>query len=183
MSKLTHAQVAFIDAFVELGDATKAYKVAGYAGDRSNAHRLVQRLSTDINQRLQSRMAMSTSVALKVLEEIMTNEDNAPRDRLNAVNSWLDRTNVARASTSKVDVTQTDVQSPPPPDRRYIRNGRQQIIIGNGVWFPCKVPPTECEAKLPFAYSDPETAQWLKENGYPDDSPEWDEEFGVYKNH
>ena len=36
--------------------------------------------------------------------------------------------------------------------------------------FPCKVPPTATEAKLPFAYSDPETAKWLQENGYPDDT-------------
>ena len=104
MSKITPSQLAFIEAFVELGDATKAYKVAGYAGDRSNAHRLVQRLSSEINQRLQSRMAMSTSVALQVLEDIMTNEDNAPRDRLNAVSSWLDRAGVARASTVQVCV-------------------------------------------------------------------------------
>ena len=162
--------------FIETGCASTAYEAVGYSPDRSNANKLVQKLSNEINSRLQSRMSLKTSRALSILEELMTNEDNAPRDRLNAVNSWLDRTNVARASTSKVDVTQTDQRQPPPPDRRYIRSGTQHIIIGNGVLFPCKVPPTEGEAKLPFAYSDPETAKWLQENGYPDDTLELDEE-------
>ena len=169
--------------FIELGDATKAYEAVGYSPDRSNANKLVQKLSTEINQRLQSRMSLKTSTALSILEELMTNEDNHARDRLNAVNSWLDRTNVARASTSKVDVTQTEYQPRSNPDRRYIRNGSQHIIIGNGVMFPCKVPPTESEAKLPFAYSDPETAKWLQENGYPDDTYDPDEENTVYIEH
>ena len=183
MSSLTERQSNFVDMFIETCCASTAYEAVGYAPDRSNANKLVQKLSNEINQRLQSRMSLKTSKALSILEELMTNEDNAPRDRLNAVNSWLDRTNVARASTSKVDVTQTNQAYEPPPSYRYIRDGKQHIIIGHGVWFPCKVPPTEGEAKLPFAYSDPETAKWLQEHGYPDDSPEWDEEFGVYKNH
>lgn len=169
--------------FIELGDATKAYEAVGYSPDRSNANKLVQKLSTEINQRLQSRMSLKTSTALSILEELMTNKDNAARDRLNAVNSWLDRTNVARASTSKVDVTQTEYQPRSNPDRRYIRNGSQYIIIGNGVMFPCKVPPTESEAKLPFAYCDPETAKWLQENGYPDDTYDPDEGNTVYIEH
>ena len=155
MSKLTHAQVAFIDAFVELGDATKAYKVAGYAGDRSNAHRLVQRLSTDINQRLQSRMAMSTSVALKVLEEIMTNEDNAPRDRLNAVSSWLDRAGVARASTMQMDVKTTEQV---PENRKVIRDGKEQIMVGSGMLLP----PLGDNDPTPFDTADAETYEYLK---------------------
>ena len=162
--------------FIELGDATKAYEAVGYSPDRSNANKLVQKLSTEINQRLQSRMSLKTSTALSILEELMTNKDNAARDRLNAVNSWLDRTNVARASTSKVDVTQTNNAYEPPPSYRYIRDGKQHIMIGHGVLFPCKVPPTEAEAKTPFAYSDPETAKYLQEYGYPDDTPELDEE-------
>jgi phage terminase small subunit len=155
MSKLTHAQVAFIDAFVELGDATKAYKVAGYAGDRSNAHRLVQRLSTDINQRLQSRMAMSTSVALKVLEDIMTNEDNAPRDRLNAVSSWLDRAGVARASTMQMDVKTTEQV---PENRKVIRDGKEQIMVGSGMLLP----PLGDNDPTPFDTADAETYEYLK---------------------
>lgn len=156
MSKLTHAQVAFIDAFVELGDATKAYKVAGYAGDRSNAHRLVQRLSTDINQRLQSRMAMSTSVALKVLEDIMTNEDNAPRDRLNAVSSWLDRAGVARASTMQMDVKTTEQV---PENRKVIRDGKEQIMVGSGMLLP----PLGDNDTTPFDTADAETYEYLKQ--------------------
>ena len=156
MSRLTHAQIAFIDAFVETGSATKAYKLAGYAGDRSNAHRLVQRLSTDINQRLQSRMAMSTSVALKVLEDIMTNEDNAPRDRLNAVSSWLDRAGVARASTMQMDVKTTEQV---PENRKVIRDGKEQIMVGSGMLLP----PLGDNDTTPFDTADAETFEYLKQ--------------------
>ena len=50
MSKLTSQQDAFVDAFIELGDAMKAYESVGYSPDRSNAHKLVQKLSTEIKQ-------------------------------------------------------------------------------------------------------------------------------------
>ena len=176
MSSLTERQSDFIDMFIETGCASTAYEAVGYSPDRSNANKLVQKLSNEINQRLQSRMSLKTSKALSILEELMTNEDNHARDRLNAVNSWLDRTNVARASTSKLDVTQTNNAYEPPPSYRYIRDGKQHIMIGHGVLFPCKVPPTEAEAKTPYAYSDPETAQYLQEYGYPDDTVELDDE-------
>ena len=155
MSKLTHAQVAFIDAFVELGDANKAYQIAGYSPDRSNAHKLVQRLSKEINSRLQSRMAMSTSVALNVLEDIMTNEDNAPRDRLNAVSSWLDRAGVARASTMQMDVKTNETV---PENRKVIRNGEQQILVGSGMLLP----PLGDNDPTPFDTNDSETYEYLK---------------------
>ena len=155
MSKITPSQLAFIEAFVELGDATKAYKVAGYAGDRSNAHRLVTRLSKEINSRLQSRMAMSTSVALNVLEDIMTNEDNAPRDRLNAVSSWLDRAGVARASTMQMDVKTNETV---PENRKVIRNGEQQILVGSGMLLP----PLGDNDPTPFDTNDSETYEYLK---------------------
>ena len=156
MSKLTHAQVAFIDAFVELGDANKAYQIAGYSPDRSNAHKLVQRLSSEINQRLQSRMAMSTSVALKVLEDIMTNEDNAPRDRLNAVSSWLDRAGVARASTMQMDVKTNEVV---PDNRKVIRDGKEQIMVGSGMLLP----PLGDNDSTPFDTNDSETYEYLRQ--------------------
>ena len=155
MSKLTPSQLAFIEAFVELGDATRAYKVAGYAGDRSNAHRLVTRLSKEINSRLQSRMAMSTSVALRVLESIMTNEDNAPRDRLNAVSSWLDRAGVARASTMQMDVKTTEQV---PENRKVIRDGKEQIMVGSGMLLP----PLGDNDSTPFDTNDSETYEYLK---------------------
>ena len=155
MSKITPSQLAFIEAFVELGDATKAYKVAGYAGDRSNAHRLVTRLSKEINSRLQSRMAMSTSVALKVLQDIMTNEDVAPRDRLNAVSSFLDRAGVARASTMQMDVKTAEA---PVENRKVIRDGKEQILVGSGMILPLlgDNDPT------PFDTADAETYEYLK---------------------
>lgn len=156
MSKITPSQLAFIEAFVELGDATKAYKVAGYAGDRSNAHRLVTRLSKEINSRLQSRMAMSTSVALKVLQDIMTNEDVAPRDRLNAVSSFLDRAGVARASTMQMDVKTAEA---PIENRKVIRDGKQQIMVGSGMLLP----PLGDNDTTPFDTADAETYEYLKQ--------------------
>ena len=155
MSKITPSQLAFIEAFVELGDATKAYKVAGYAGDRSNAHRLVTRLSKEINSRLQSRMAMSTSVALKVLQDIMTDEDVAPRDRLNAVSSFLDRAGVARASTMQMDVKTAEQV---PENRKVIREGREQILVGSGMLLP----PLGDNDTTPFDTADAETYEYLK---------------------
>lgn len=157
MSKLTHSQAQFIEHFVELGDATKAYKLAGYAGgDRSNAHKLVTRLSAEINQRLQSRMAVATSVALNVLESIMTNEDNAPRDRLNAVSSWLDRAGVARASTQQIDLKTTDIV---PENRKVIRENQQMIMVGNGMLLP----PLGENDLTPFDTNDAETFEYLKQ--------------------
>jgi hypothetical protein len=156
MSKITPSQLAFIEAFVELGDATKAYKVAGYAGDRSNAHRLVTRLSKEINSRLQSRMAMSTSVALHVLESIMTNEDNAPRDRLNAVSSWLDRAGVARASTMQMDVKTAEA---PIENRKVIRDDKEVIMVGSGMLLP----PLGDNDPTPFDTADAETYEYLKQ--------------------
>ena len=155
MSKLTPSQLAFIEAFVELGDATRAYKVAGYAGDRSNAHRLVTRLSKEINSRLQSRMAMSTSVALRVLEDIMTNEDVAPRDRLNAVSSWLDRSGIARASTMQMDVQTNETV---PENRKVIRDGKEAIMVGSGMLLP----PLGDNDPTPFDTNDSETYEYLK---------------------
>jgi len=155
MSKITPSQPAFIDAFVELGDANKAYQIAGYSPDRSNAHKLVQRLSKEINSRLQSRMAMSTSVALNVLEDIMTNEDNAPRDRLNAVSSWLDRAGVARASTMQMDVKTTEQV---PENRKVIRDGKEQIMVGSGMLLP----PLGDNDSTPFDTNDSETYEYLK---------------------
>ena len=155
MSKITPSQLAFIEAFVELGDATKAYKLAGYAGDRSNAHRLVTRLSKEINSRLQSRMAMSTSVALKVLQDIMTDEDVAPRDRLNAVSSFLDRAGVARASTMQMDVKTAEQV---PENRKVIREGREQILVGSGMLLP----PLGDNDTTPFDTADAETYEYLK---------------------
>ena len=43
--KLTPQQSAFVDFFIESGSATDAYSKAGYKPDRSNASKLVTRLS------------------------------------------------------------------------------------------------------------------------------------------
>ena len=156
MGRLTRQQIDFVEAFVELNDATKAYKLAGYAGDRSNAHKLVQKLSSHINERLQSRMSLKTATALSILEELMVNPDNAPRDRLNAVNSFLDRSSVARASTQKVDVTQNETV---PENRKVIRENQEMIMVGNGMLLP----PIEGIDNTPFDTADSETFEYLKQ--------------------
>ena len=58
--------------FIETGCASTAYEAVGYSPDRSNANKLVQKLSNEINSRLQSRMSLKTSRALSILEELMT---------------------------------------------------------------------------------------------------------------
>ena len=154
--KLTPQQSAFIDLFIESSSATDAYSKAGYKPDKSNAHKMVQRLSSHINERLQSKMSLKTGIALSILEDLMTNPDNAPRDRLNAVNSWLDRSSVARASTQKVDVTQTETV---PENRKVIRNGKEQIMVGNGMYLP----PISGGDNTPFDAADAETFEYLKQ--------------------
>ena len=88
MSNLTERQNQFIDHFVELGNASEAYKLAGYAGDRSNASKLVVKLSAEINKRHQERMALNTGIALSTLERIITAPETHNRDAINAINSY-----------------------------------------------------------------------------------------------
>ena len=98
---------------------------------------------------------MSTSVALSVLESIMTNEDVAPRDRLNAVSSFLDRAGVARASTMQMDVKTAEQV---PENRKVIREGREQILVGSGMLLP----PLGDNDNTPFDTNDAETYEYLK---------------------
>ena len=160
MGRLTQQQINFVETFVEINDATKAYKLSGYAGDRSNAHKLVQKLSSHINERLQSRMSLKTATALSILEELMVNPHNAPRDRLNAVNSFLDRSSVARASTQKVDVTQNEIVD---QSRKVIRNGEPIIMVGNGLELPVLDGASDATA---YDINDEETYRYLKSKSH-----------------
>mgnify|MGYP003678478653 CR=1 FL=1 len=132
MTDLTERQVSFIDNFVELNDAAAAYEKAGYAADPSNANKLVSRLSTEINAQLQTKMALSTGLALSTLEAVMRDEATAPRDKINAANSWLDRTGVARSST--VGVKDETPQQRWKPVRRII-DGRDTIVMNDDPLF------------------------------------------------
>ena len=86
----------------------------------------------------------------------MTNEDNAPRDRLNAVSSWLDRAGVARASTQQIDLKTTDIV---PENRKVIRENQQMIMVGNGMLLP----PLGENDLTPFDTNDAETFEYLKQ--------------------
>lgn len=157
--KLTPQQSAFVDFFIESGSATEAYSKAGYKPDRSNASKLVTRLSNEINGRLQSRMAMTTGVALSVLEGIITDPEAHNRDKLTAISSWLDRAGLARASTQNIALKQTDTTRSP---RKVIRKGREHIMIGDGVLFP----PKDGGDDTPFDYSDEETNTYFQETSH-----------------
>ena len=159
--KLTTQQSAFVDLFIESGSASDAYEKAGYKPDRSNAAKLVTRLSTEINGRLQSRMAMHTGVALRVLESLITDESVAPRDRLNAISSWLDRSGIARSATQNIALRQTDVSREP---RRVIRDGSEMIALGSD--GSCLFPPKDDGENTPFDYSDEETARYLQKTAH-----------------
>lgn len=157
--KLTPQQSAFVDFFIESGSATEAYSKAGYKPDRSNASKLVTRLSNEINGRLQSRMAMTTGVALSVLEGIITDPEAHNRDKLTAISSWLDRAGLARASTQNIALKQTDTTRSP---RKVIRKGQEHIMIGDGVLFP----PKDGGDDTPFDYSDEETNTYFQETSH-----------------
>lgn len=172
MNKLTEKQISFIEHFVELNDATKAYYLAGYAkGDKSNAHKLVRRLSVEINEALQSRMATSTSLALKTLESIMASADTAPRDRINAANSWLDRTGISRASTVAIDRSSSERAQ----NLRRIRNGCDVVALGRGdhsLYLPTlndshgNRPKIDDPTQPDWDLNDKETVSYLSKNGY-----------------
>ena len=170
MTDLTERQAAFIDNFVELNDAAAAYEKAGYAADPSNANKLVQRLSTEITAQLQTKMALSTGLALSTLENVMRDEATAPRDKINAANSWLDRTGVARASTFNVEA-----KAPPErkPERRIV-NGKDMILKGpdHGLMLPKKnaadstEPDIFDDSEAPWNVQDAETQAYLQSKGF-----------------
>ena len=154
-NKLTHQQIAFIDAFVEHNNALKAYTLAGYKPDRSNANKLVQKLSSFINQKFQERMALMTGLALAKLENIITDTATHNRDAIAASNSILDRAGLARASTQRLDIKQSTTM---PENRKVIRNGTDQIMVGAGMLMP----PLGDDDTTPFDTNDDETYNWLK---------------------
>ena len=170
MTDLTERQQLFIDNFVELNDAAAAYEKAGYAADASNANKRVQRLSTEINAQLKTKMALSTGLALSTLEAVMRDEATAPRDKINAANSWLDRTGVARASTFNVEAKAPLERK---PERRII-NGKDVILKGadHGLMLPKKNAADSNEpdiydgSEAPWNTQDPETHTFLQSKGF-----------------
>ena len=114
----------------------------------------IKQITTFKSLRVKFKMAMSTSVALKVLQDIMTDEDVAPRDRLNAVSSFLDRAGVARASTMQMDVKTAEQV---PENRKVIREGREQILVGSGMLLP----PLGDNDTTPFDTADAETYDFV----------------------
>ena len=155
-TKLSNQMAIFVDAFVEHNNANKAYALAGYKPDRSNANKLVQRLSSVINEKLQERMALMTGIALSVLEQIIKDPTTHARDKINAINSYLDRSGISRASTQQINLKQPDAM---PENRKVIRDGKEQIIVGSGMLLP----PLGDNDTTPFDTADAETYEYLKQ--------------------
>ena len=153
-TKLSNQMSIFVDAFVEHNNANKAYALAGYKPDRSNANKLVQRLSVVINERLQERMALMTGIALSALEQIIKDPTTHARDKINAINSYLDRSGISRASTQQINLKQPDSVH---QNRRVIRDGVDRIIVGTGMILPPKKDSSEA-----YDLSDEETVQSLE---------------------
>ena len=130
MKLLTSKEQAFVEHYIEGGNATAAARHAGYSNDSSNAHRLVQRLASHINQAHQHRMARFTGRALSVLEGIISDEEAADRDRINAVSSYLDRAGVVRGSSVQLQQQQNEDE----PFRREAttESGEQVEVLGRG---------------------------------------------------
>ena len=95
-----------------------------------------------------------TGIALSALEQIIKDPATHARDKINAINSYLDRSGIARASTQQINLKQPDTM---PPNRRVIRDGVDQIIVGNGMILPPKKDSSEA-----YDLSDEETVQNLE---------------------
>jgi len=129
MKLLTSKEQAFVEHYIEGGNATAAARHAGYSNDSSNAHRLVQRLASHINQAHQHRMARFTGRALSVLEGIISDEEAADRDRINAVSSYLDRAGVVRGSSVQL---QQQNEDEPFSREATTEDGQQVDVLGRG---------------------------------------------------
>ena len=133
----TDMQKAFIEQYVENGgNAAKAYRAAGYAGDSGNANRLVRKLAGEINEALRNRMVSSSGKILKRLEAIIMDSETAPRDVINAAANWLDRSGLPRASQVAVDQrVQTEER---PLLKQISEKGKIIYEVTPGFWLPAK---------------------------------------------
>ncbi len=163
---LSSAHSIFIDHYVEHGDATEAYEAAGFRPDKSNAKRLLNKLAPYINDTHQKRMASFAGVALAELERIISGEDTHARDKINAVNSYLDRCGIARAST--VNMTSAVAAEPKKPVKRVTGHGSIEVDYSTNPDLSLWLPELDREAGEPresadleWDMSDPTTAAFL----------------------
>lgn len=128
---------AFVEIFVENGgNATAAYKAAGYNGDSGNASRMARKLSNQINDAYRAKMTSFSGKVLSRLEQIIMSQDTAPRDVIAAASNWLDRSGLQRGST--VDLTQ---RVEPKEERPLLKRWTGKNImfeISEGFWLPAK---------------------------------------------
>lgn len=85
----------FVQAFVETGNASQSALAAGYSKNTAQEARraLLTRPSIlhSIQVAVRKRMIASAPMAQRVIEELAKNEDIAPRVRLDAARTLLDR--------------------------------------------------------------------------------------------
>jgi phage terminase small subunit len=165
---LSTAHTIFVDHYCEHGNATAAYKAAGFKPDKSNAKRLLNRLAPYINDAHQKRMAAFAGVALGELERIIAGEETHARDKINAVNSYLDRCGIARASTVNMNAT-----IPPEPKKkvkRFVdREGRDEPSVEVDIstnpdfamWLPAKLDQPEWHEDAEWDMTDEATVRFL----------------------
>jgi len=87
--KLTEKQRKWIDYYIELGDATKAARKAGYSAKTANriGSENLSKLDFFIKERLEAKQddrIASQDEVLRTITEIMRNSEAADKDRLKA---------------------------------------------------------------------------------------------------
>lgn len=158
--KLTDQHKRFIEHFCEYGNASEAYRAAGYNDDSGNAHRLLTRLAPEINRQHQTKMASFTGTCLAELERIITDPEAHDRDKLRGIDSYLDRVGVSRASS--VNVNQRNLTEEPPNRKRVVEDGSLLVEFGRGVFMPPLEGSDEAEQR-DWDYSHAPTRQYLKD--------------------
>jgi Terminase small subunit len=110
---LTDLQSAFVQSFVESGDAHKAALEAGYAPATARTAGTeilrVPHVAQAVARAVAQRLAMSAPMALAVIEELSSNTDISPKVRLDASKALLDRAGFVplRAASNNVGKVDT----------------------------------------------------------------------------
>lgn len=103
---LTDKQKLFVQYFSESGNAKASAIAAGYseATAEQQGYELKKKLASEIDMATKQKMAGVVPVAVKKLQELVTDDSVSPSVKLGAINSILDRTGYQ--TTHKVeDVT------------------------------------------------------------------------------
>ena len=100
----------FLDAYIVMGmNPTRAWAYAGYSDSSVNlAYQKVKRLGPIIAKRINQKLVSHAPIALKVLSDVMEDEDVNPATRVKAATEWLDRSGFSKT----VEMRITDGEKP-----------------------------------------------------------------------